>query len=100
MAEFKYKAKDSAGRIRTGSLKASSKAIARNQLARMRLKPILLKATKLEGRGSEGLLSKFIYRDDKGRIQLQIGEQQPTVKDIIVFSKQFATMIGSGVPLI
>lgn len=101
MAEFKYKAKDSRGKIRTGIVKANSKAQAKDQLSRMRLKPVLLKAHKLDDvAGDDGLLGKFFAKDAKGRTTLTLGEGSPTAKDLIIFTKQFATMINSGVPLI
>ncbi len=61
----------------------------------------MIKATKLDSPdGSGSLLSNFFYRDKKGNWQMQLGEQKPTTKDLIIFSKQFSTMINSGVPLI
>jgi type IV pilus assembly protein PilC len=101
MAEFKYKAKDSKGKIRTGKVTANSKAQAKDQLSRMRLKPVMLKASKLDDvTEDEGLLGKFIKKDEKGRITVQFGQPKITAKDLIIFTKQFATMINSGVPLI
>lgn len=101
MAEFKYKAKDLKGKIRTGVVTANSKAQAKDQLSRMRLKPVLLKASKLDDVGGDtGILGKFIVKDSKGRTTIQLGEGAPSSKDLIIFTKQFATMINSGVPLI
>lgn len=101
MAEFKFKAKDSRGKIRTGSLSAASKKQAKDQLLRMRLRPILIKASKLDDvDDAESFLGKIFVKDDKGRLQIQLGEGKITTKDLIIFTKQFATMINSGVPLI
>jgi type IV pilus assembly protein PilC len=102
MAEFKYKAKDPRGRIKIGKISAANAAQAKAQLMKMRLKPISITAYKLDGSGSsnETLFSKFMVKDNNGNTQLQIGAGNPTSKDLIVFTKQFATMIGSGVPLI
>ena len=101
MAEFKYKAKDSRGKPRTGILKAKSKSQAKDQLTKMRLKVVMLKAHKLDDTDPDGgFLSKFIQKDSKGRTTIQFGEGKITDKDLIIFTKQFATMINSGVPLI
>lgn len=100
MAEFKYMAKDMRGRTRRGKVKASSKAIAREVLMRQRLRPIAIRATKLDDvDGAPTGWRRFIFKDDKGRWQLQLGTSNPSTKDLIVFTKQFATMINSGVPL-
>src|SRR5690606_6385049 len=64
-----------------------------------------LKTAKLEddtGGMSERqyILGKFLYKDKNGAIQISGGEKKPTTKDLVVFSKQFATMISSGVPMV
>ncbi len=67
----------------------------------MRLKIVMLKAHKLDDTEDDGgFLSNFIQKDSKGRITFKLGEGDITDKDIIIFTKQFATMINSGVPLI
>ena len=101
MAEFKYKAKDARGKVRTGTVTANSKSQAKDQLARMRLKPILLKASKLDDvDNDDSILGSFIKKDQNGKILIQFGEPALSPKDLIIFTKQFATMINSGVPLI
>jgi len=100
MAEFKYKAKDPAGRIKTGSISAPTKAAAKGQLQRMRLRPLTLQATKLDDPKDKKSAGGLFSRDEQGRLKLAIGEAKPTTKDLIVFTKQFATMMASGVPLI
>lgn len=100
MAEFKYKAKDGQGRVKTGIVKAASKAQAKSVLTRMRLRPILITASKLDG-PPEAKKPGLISRDEKGNITLNLGgDPNPTTKDLVIFTKQFATMINSGVPLI
>jgi type IV pilus assembly protein PilC len=102
VAEFKYKAKDPRGKVKAGKIQAATAAQAKAQLTKMRLRPITITAVKLDGPEgeSEGLLSKLFFRDDKGRLQIQLGSGAPTDKELIVFTKQFSTMISSGVPLI
>lgn len=101
MAVFKYKARDPRGKVKAGKITATSKETARTQLAKMRLKPITIKATKLDGPDDDdGLLSKFFYKNEQGKLVVQLGDPPPNTKDLIIFTKQFATMIQSGVPLI
>lgn len=100
MGEFKYKARDGQGRVKTGTIKASSKAQAKSVLARMRLRPMTITATKLDGSPQEKKPG-LIERDEKGNIKINLGsDPKPTTKDLVIFTKQFATMINSGVPLI
>ncbi|MCX6108542.1 MAG: type II secretion system F family protein [Proteobacteria bacterium] len=108
MPEFQYKAKDSSGRTRSGKVTAHSKAQARALITRMRLNVLQITTTKLDSSGGKDngddgvtpILGNVIVKDKDGKIQLQLGSSAPSVKDIIVFTKQFATMIGSGVPLV
>ena len=80
MAEFKYKAKDPSGRVRTGKIKANSKSMAKSQLRRMRMIPISVKATKIDQAeanddGVRYLIGKYVYIDDKGAVQIELGER-------------------------
>ncbi|MBP9708756.1 MAG: type II secretion system F family protein [Oligoflexales bacterium] len=106
MAQYSYKARDMAGRVKTGVISASSRDSAKSRLGQMRLRPIELKEAKLDSSSKKALVEGeveyipgILYKDAKGRILITIGEQV-TSKDIIVFSKQLSTMINSGVPLI
>src|SRR4051794_4333036 len=99
MPNFKYKAKDLRGRTKSGVIAADSEAGAKSALAKLRLRPIFLRATNAPA-GGGSLLAKFTARDAKGNLIIKFGEKRPSTKDLIVFTKQFATMIGSGVPLI
>lgn len=105
MPQFKYKARDASGKLRNGYVSAASKDGAKAALKKMRLSPVDIKATRLEESDSADLgetpiLGRLIYKDAKGNIQVQLGNPQATTKDIIVFTKQFSTMLGSGVPMI
>jgi type IV pilus assembly protein PilC len=105
MPQFKYKARDAAGRLRSGYVSAASKDGAKAALKKMRLSPVDVKATKLDEVNSSSLgdtpiIGSLVYKDAKGNIQVQIGNPQATTKDIIVFTKQFSTMLSSGVPMI
>jgi type IV pilus assembly protein PilC len=106
VAEFIYKAKDPRGKVKSGKVQAGSKAQARTALARMRLKPISIKVGKMDASkatiddGITPILGEFLFKDRDGKIQISLGAaEQPTDKDLIIFTKQFSTMISSGVPL-
>jgi len=98
MPTFKYQARTSDGRKRTGSIKAPSKSHAKSMLRKMRLVSVLIITNEAENKGT--FLSKFFFRDQNGKIQIQLKEEQPKTKDLILFTKQFSTMINSGVPLV
>ena len=103
MADFYYKAKDKSGNVKSGVIKASNKSAAKQRLVAMRLTAISIDTEKPADDGGDDtevtyLLGKFLIKDSKGNILL--GEGAPSTKDIVVFTKQFATMLNSGVPLI
>ncbi len=99
MAQFKYKAKNAMGRVVTGTVSANSKESVKDILAKQRLKPMQIIATKLDEPDHEkkSFLSRFLYKDKKGNWNVRLGEGKATDKDLIIFTKQFATMISSGV---
>ena len=101
MAEFKYTAMDPRGQRRSGMLAASSKEDAKQQLRRMRLNPLNIKAVNLDDpkNGRDGL-NKYVFKNEQGKWQLELGSAKPTTKDLIIFAKQLATMIASGVPIV
>ena len=107
MPVYSFKAKTSKGRSATGTVEARSKADAKAQLARKRLKVTYLKLQSGSGGGGGSgdgdetpIFGDILYRDANGDIQIALGNQNPTAKDLIVFTKQFATMLNSGVPMI
>lgn len=100
MPEFAYKVKDSRGREKSGVLKAVSRSQARDQLKRMRYKILTLEGKNKPTQETIGIISRFFYKDKDGRLQIQLIESKPTTKDLVIFTKQFSTMINSGVPLI
>ena len=102
MAEFYYKAKDKAGNPKTGVIKAASKAAAKQRLVAQKLTAISVTTDKPAADGDnvevKQILGKFLIQDSQGNLML--GEGSPSTKDIVVFTKQFSTMLNSGVPLI
>jgi type IV pilus assembly protein PilC len=104
MAKYQYRAMTQSGQIKEGILEGGSRAIVKRQLMRMRLKPLRIKvdSTTLsdDDAGVQKILGRFLYRDGNGDVQISLGSSAPTTKHIIVFTKQLATMLNSGVPLI
>lgn len=105
MAKFHYQAKDSSGKKKSGSIAAPNKTAAKQQLKRMNYRNVQLKTARLDddsGGYSERqyILGKILYKDKNGAIQINMGDKPPSTKDLILFTRQFATMIGSGVPMV
>ncbi len=107
MATFAYRAKDRNGRTKDGKVSATDEKSARSKLRAMNLKPVLVrmerdggKAAVAGGKSSKGLLSRFYYVDDNGVVQLRLGEELPSTRDLAIFTKQFSIMIERGVPLV
>ena len=88
MAVFKYEGKTAAGEAKKGTVEAPDQNAARQRLREMRIQ-----ATSIA--------------EQKGLAAVQINIPtpaflKPTVKlrDLVIFSRQFATMIDSGLPLV
>jgi type IV pilus assembly protein PilC len=100
MGEFRYKAKDRSGKFKEGILKVKSSQSAKQQIARMQLKIVSLEEFDDSGMPvKKKYLGGLIVINSKGDINIQLGDPKPTDKDLIVFTKQLATMLASGVPL-
>ena len=82
---YQYKVRDKQGRMLGGTIEAESTTLVANKLREMGYTPI-----NIEKQGSAGL---------KTEISL-FGSKKPKLKDISVFSRQFATMINSGLSLL
>jgi type IV pilus assembly protein PilC len=104
MAKYNYRAVTPTGKIKEGLLEAQSAGVVKKQLVRMRLKPLSVKLDKStladDDDGITKIIGKLLYRDGNGDIQIALGSKAPTTKHIIIFTKQLATMLNSGVPLI
>lgn len=83
MATYAYKVRDRSGKIATGSLDSDSPAAVTTKLRQMGY--IVLDVKEQAAAKSFG--------------QIEIFKQKVKVKDIAVFSRQFATMINSGLAL-
>jgi type IV pilus assembly protein PilC len=80
---YTYRVRDQRGSLVTGEIVADSPELVVNRLRDMKLIPLEIKAKRA------GLQREFTLRP--GRVKL---------KDLAVFSRQFATMINSGLPLL
>jgi type IV pilus assembly protein PilC len=80
---YTYRVRDQRGSLVTGEMLADSPALVTNRLREMNLIPIEVRAKKA------GLQREFTLRP--GKVKL---------KDLAVFSRQFATMVNSGLPLL
>jgi type IV pilus assembly protein PilC len=85
LSKFDYQVRDRSGTMKTGQLEAESQQAVASKLASMGYAPIKIEEVKESG------LQMEIKLPGSGRVKL---------KDLAIFSRQFATMISSGLPLI
>lgn len=90
MGQFSYSARDKSGAIMKGTLFAADRPAATASLAEKGLTPILVKeqAGENSGGGIKGILGN-----------ISLGAKVKT-SDKVIFSRQFATMINAGVPIV
>lgn len=102
MGQFSYVARDARGKTIKGRMDANAKADVKAQLLRMRLTPVTITTEKLSEADGEktSFWANMVYKDDRGRLQIDPLPARLSSKDLIVFTKQFATMLASGVSLI
>jgi type IV pilus assembly protein PilC len=83
MPVYKWKGEDRTGATQTGEIEAPHEAAVSAQLRRMQIRPIKVKQK-----------GKDLFEN--------VAFMQPKVKgpDVVVFARQFATMINAGLPLI
>ncbi len=86
LTKFDYQVRDRAGKMVTGQLEAASPAAVAAKLTSMGYSPISIEAVKETGLHTEIKIPGFSDR---------VG-----LKDLAIFSRQFATMINSGLSLI
>lgn len=85
-ATFQYKVRDNQGRLLQGSLEGDNQALVATKLRQMGYVPIAIEQEK----------SKALQRD----LKIPGISDRVSQKDVAVFSRQFATMISSGLSLI
>ncbi len=86
MAKFQWEARSKAGSVQKGVMEASNRNLVEAQLKKFGFTGITIKD---EGKG----LSKEIRLPG-------FGSKKVTTKEIVIFTRQFATMIDSGLPLV
>ena len=86
VATYKYKARDSAGRSREGTLEGADQQVVLARLRESGLTPV-----SVEEQQTTGLKREITLPGRGGKVKL---------KDLSVFSRQFATMIASGLTLL
>ncbi|MDP9021082.1 MAG: type II secretion system F family protein, partial [Actinomycetota bacterium] len=85
-ATFHYRARDAAGRSREGSVEAPDQQVVVARLREMGMTPLSIEEERTTGLKREITMPGF-----GGKVKL---------KDLAVFSRQFATMIASGLTLL
>lgn len=85
MAKFKYKGRDSYGKVVEGVLEAPNAEDLEASLKKRGVIPI--KIEKSEERGLQGILFKYF------------GKRGVSIKDLLFFTRQFTTMLKAGLPL-
>src|SRR3954470_19593994 len=83
---YVYRVRDKAGKLLEGSLEADNTALVANKLKSMGYVPIAI-----DKKSSSAMKKELKIPGLSGRVKL---------KDVQVFSRQFATMINSGLSLI
>ena len=86
MASFEYKALDKDGNSKSGKIEAGTELAAKSSLIKLGLKPIFVKKAAKEAFDVMSLLGK--------------GGGKVKTKDLVIFTRQLATMINAGVPLV
>ena len=82
---YVYKARDKAGKLAEGTVEAESTTLVANKLRQMGYVPI-----QIDKKASGGMQKEISL----------FGPRKPKLKDISIFSRQFATMINSGLSLL
>lgn len=81
MPTFAYEGRTSDGQTKKGKIDAVDANAARNQLKRQNINPTSVS-------------------EAKAGIQLEFFKPKVTTRDLVIFTRQFATMIDSGLPLV
>ncbi len=87
MGIFEFQAKAEDGRLIKGELEASNESEARIRMRAQRLTPLRLEAKKGQG-GSFQLKNLSFFADSV------------SIKDLQIFTRQFAVLVGAGVPIV
>ena len=86
MAEFKYSAKDKSGRTLTGNIQANSEA---DVIEALHKKELVIVSVEEEKSGGSQIVRKEKIKNTRVKPD-----------DLVIFSRQLATMIDAGIPLV
>jgi type IV pilus assembly protein PilC len=106
MPDFYYKALDRLEKVRRGDIIARNKLEAKHRLKRRGLRILSVKIKQREkvrekkDDNYKKVIGEYVVRDSSGKFQIRFASQAAVPKDVIVFTKQFATMLNSSVPMI
>ena len=87
MAKFNYQAKSSGGKITQGEIEATSVTEARNKLQQMNMQ--VVQVSSRSGGGTR-----------KGAAKVGFFSPRVKSKDLQIFTRQFATLINAGIPVV
>ncbi len=90
MPQFTYEGKTRTGEVKKGTIEAPSRAAVTAQLRKQNITPTTIKESK-KGGGA---------RDMGININLTIFQPSVKPKEVVIFARQFATMIDAGLPLV
>ncbi|RZA10985.1 MAG: hypothetical protein EOP10_33830, partial [Proteobacteria bacterium] len=101
MAKYLYRAKARNGQLKNGEISAVNKVAAKASLANKGLKVInLTTQDDSESKTGGNFITRMVYRDKNGGIQIRLGSQLPTTRELALFTKQFSLMIENGIPML
>jgi type IV pilus assembly protein PilC len=86
MAKFSYQAKNLNGQMTNGEIEATNETEVRTRLRQMHLEVVRVNSKGLGNFGPKGANSFFVSK--------------VKVKDLQIFTRQFATLINSGIPVV
>src|SRR5437016_5062363 len=95
MAEFTYQAKDGAGKTKGGTVFAANEADAIGELRKQNLTVVSL--TEKAGKGGGWNIGALFGGGAKKQAWKGVYVKEA---DLIVFTRQLATMLGAGIPLL
>ncbi|MCY4443632.1 MAG: type II secretion system F family protein [Proteobacteria bacterium] len=86
-----------------GKMRASKKSHVRSKIYAMGYIPVSVKRARSGGEDDaeeiKAIIGKYVYRNSEG-LQVAFLEDTPQARDILRFTSQLLTLIGSGVPLL
>ncbi|MES2746665.1 MAG: type II secretion system F family protein, partial [Bdellovibrionota bacterium] len=89
------------GQLKNGEISAVNKVAAKASLANKGLKVInLTTQDDSESKTGGNFITRMVYRDKNGGIQIRLGSQLPTTRELALFTKQFSLMIENGIPML